>query len=373
MKKPALAFALGALAGYLAWSRSGRAGHMDPSPLYLAAAESFGNDRKRGNLVGIQPYVEPRDYVSAERFHTKLNGYLAAAEGKGWLGDKTVVVLPEYVGTWLVLEGEKRGALTAPKVAAALSTVALSNLPQIARRLPFAPADDALRYSLFRMKADKMAATYHSVFSALACRYAVTIVAGSILLPAPEVREGRLVVNSGPLYNVSVVYRPTGRPHDQIVRKVYPVPEEAAFVTPGNEADLPVFETPAGRLGVLVCADAWFPGPYGVLRQQGAEIIAVPSYAFPDDHWREPWGGYQANAPTPGDAAVPGQLTAGQAWLKYALPGRIGAAGAHAGVNVFLRGWLWDLGSDGHTIMVRRSKVFEGAHVEGAAITNMWL
>ena len=346
---------------------------MDRSPLYLAAAESFGNARNVA-LVGIQPYVEPRGTMLWRTLlHEVCNGYMAAAEEKGWLGDKTVVVFPEYVGTWLCSGREARCAQGPNGALAALSTVALSNLPQIARRLPFSPADDALRYSLFRMKAKKMAATYHSVFSALACRYAVTIVAGSIPLPAPEVRERRLVVNSGPLYNVSVVYRPNGRPHDQIVRKVHPVPEESAFVTPGNEADLPVFETPAGRLGVLVCADAWFPGPYSVLRQQGAEIIAVPSYAFGDNHWGEPWGGYQANAPTPGDAAVTGELTAGQAWLKYALPGRIGAAGAHAGVNVFLRGWLWDLGSDGHTIMVRRGKVFEGAHVEGAAITNMWL
>lgn len=68
-----------------------------------------------------------------------------------------------------------------------------------------------------------------------------------------------------------------------------------------------------------------------------------------------------------------GRLTEGQAWLKYSLPGRLRSSGANWGLTVFLRGALWDLGSDGHTIVVDGPAVTEAKHVSGAALVNCWL
>lgn len=33
--------------------------------------------------------------------------------------------------------------------------------------------------------------------------------------------------------------------------------------------DLPVFETPVGKLAVLICADSWFPEQYKALKEKG--------------------------------------------------------------------------------------------------------
>ena len=395
----ALALCTAAVSGYFIWSRSGRIVPGEVGPLYLEAVAEYGEDRGRGNLLGIQTYMVPHDYASRETFYGKLNGYMAEARARGWLTPRTIVVFPEFLGTWLVLQGEKTDAFAAEDSQTALKQVVLADLPAFLRYLPFAAADDAVKYSLFRMKAAGMAATYDAVFSRLAREYGVTIVAGSIVLPGPEVVDGHLHIHDGPLYNVSVVYRADGSPYEPVVRKAFPTPEETPFVAAGNETDLPVFDTPAGKLGVLICADSWFPGPYEVLKQQGVELIAVPSYAATDDHWDKAWGGYmrlpnaatQQGTPTPedvlsGDSA---ELSSREAWLKHAMAGRLPSSGARAGVNVFLRGCLWDLGADGHTIMVLNGsaagsggstgsandgqKVFEGEHVEGAALANLWL
>lgn len=375
MKGGAKAAALVAAAAgaYAIWRKAGRGLPPSPPDLRLDGYAEAGSDRGRGNLLGVQPYMLPDDYASEERFRAKLNGYLDAARQRGWLSEKTIVVLPEDLGLWLVAVDEKRSVYREPSVAGAAKTLALSNLLPFARHMVFSPARDRVKYSLFRMKAARLSAIYGRVLSGLARTYRVTVVGGSFLLPSPRVHRGRLHAGRGRLYNVCPVYRPDGRPHEKLTLKAYPVPDESPFVAAAT-ADPPVYHTPAGRLGVLICVDAWFAEPYDALRRQEAQIVAVPSYAFPNDHWFKPWGGY-VHLERPADVAETdvGALAAGQAWVRYALPGRIGASGARYGMNVFLRGRLWDMGSDGHTIAVADGEVIEARHVDGASLTNVWL
>jgi N-carbamoylputrescine amidase len=68
-------------------------------------------------------------------------------------------------------------------------------------------------------------------------------------------------------------------------RKTHLWDREKLLYEPGR--DLPVFDTPVGRVGVLICYDAWFPEAARTLALRGAEIICVPSNA-PDDWVPEP-------------------------------------------------------------------------------------
>jgi predicted amidohydrolase len=350
----------------------------DESTAYLHLQEiaEYGTDTRRGNLLGVQPFMVPVDYASEERFYARMDGFLAVARQRGWLNEKTIVVFPEYIGTWLVAAGEKPRVYQAESIARAMQTLVLSHPLSFVRVLPFAfaRAKDAVKYSLFRMKAARMAEIYHAVFSGLAKKHGVTIVAGSIVLPSPEIRDGKLEIGDGELYNVSVVYRPDGAPYEDVVRKVFPIGTELPFTTQASAADLPVFDTPAGRVGVLICADSWYPSPYEVMQAKGADLAAVPSYLAPDGIWDTPWRGYDgAPAPDDVDARDVNKISEGEAWLKYALAGRMAGAGIQHGINVFLRGGVWDLGSDGHTVVVRERTVVEAKHVAGAAIINSWL
>lgn len=51
------------------------------------------------------------------------------------------------------------------------------------------------------------------------------------------------------------------------------VNDEKFYFKPGN--GFAVFDTPAGRIGILVCLDRWFPEAWRVLALRGAEVICV--------------------------------------------------------------------------------------------------
>jgi len=50
---------------------------------------------------------------------------------------------------------------------------------------------------------------------------------------------------------------------------------ERDYFTPGEE--LKVFDTPLGKIGIMICYDAGFPEAARILRRQGADLILCPS------------------------------------------------------------------------------------------------
>ncbi len=268
-----------------------------------------GSDQGRGNLVGVQPCVVAEDYASETAFRARMAGYLEAAERAGWLNPRSVVVFPEYTGTWLVAADEAPSVYHAASSAQAMRTLALRRPFAFLKTWLSSAENDRLTASLFRLKAAPAAGIYQRVFGGLARQFGVSIVAGSILLPEPGVQDGVVTPGSGRLYNVSAVFQPDGRAHPRLVRKAFPISSEQPFISAGRVEDLPVFDTPAGRLGVLVCADSWFPAAYLAIQPARVDMIAVPSYISSNDAWDQPWQGYNgAQAPVgcrPGGRANP--------------------------------------------------------------------
>lgn len=54
----------------------------------------------------------------------------------------------------------------------------------------------------------------------------------------------------------------------------------------------PVFETPLGRIGMLVCMDISYPEAMGMLRAQGADLILLPAAWKEFDNWRDQWDAF---------------------------------------------------------------------------------
>jgi predicted amidohydrolase len=92
---------------------------------------------------------------------------------------------------------------------------------------------------------------------------------------------GYTEAGAGALYSSAVCVSGDGVLGHQ--RKVHLPPAERFAYTPGER--FAAFETPAGRLGMLLCYDKLFPEATRALALDGAEIVCCPS-AWPVDRHR---------------------------------------------------------------------------------------
>lgn len=357
------------------WAQSDRIKSTEPTPLKLENIEVIGKDSLKGNLLGIQPYLQPADYANETTFYNKLSGYLTEAKKNRFLNNKTIVVFPEYTGTWLVAVNEKASVYSASTVNNAITKVVLTHPLSFIKNYFGAPAEDKAKYAVFLMKAEEMASIYERVFSKLAKEFEVTIVGGSIVLPEPSVStSGRLQIKRGNLYNICGVFGPDGKLKDPLSVKAFPINDEKIFTSAGKAQNIPVYQTSAGNLGVVICADSWYPSAYETLKNKKANLLAIPSYSAPDNLWSTKWKGYNgASAPADVSKADIGNLTEKDAWLKYSMGGRASRSAISNGINVFLRGKLWDLGDDGSVIYLKNNSTNYSKIIDGAALINVWL
>lgn len=99
-----------------------------------------------------------------------------------------------------------------------------------------------------------------------AARHGLTLVAG--------ITE----IENETLFNSAVVIGPQG--FIGVYRKMHLWDQENLYFERGN-LGFPVFETPVGRIGVLICYDGWFPEAYRLLALQGADLVCIPTNWVP--------------------------------------------------------------------------------------------
>ncbi|OLQ93952.1 hydrolase [Vibrio ponticus] len=110
-------------------------------------------------------------------------------------------------------------------------------------------------------------------FSQMAVTYNINIIAGSM----PEIRDGKL-------YNVAYLLQRDGQINAQ--DKIHITPhEEKDWVIDGGDK-VHVFETDAGKVGILICYDSEFPELGRMMAEEGVQILFVP-------FWTDTKNGYQ--------------------------------------------------------------------------------
>lgn len=361
-----------AVSAYLVWTQERPVGHY-LSDLRISLAVDQGVPADRGNLLGIQPELFPADYQSLERLHLKLAAYLQKARDQGLINDKTIVVLPEHIGTWLMVSGEKNELYQATNLKDAMNWLSASNPLLFLRALISAKGDDRIDDAYLRMKAPAMARDYQVLFGGLAKEFGVTLVAGSIALPNPSVSQGQLQIGHGALYNTSVVFDRDGLAVGQPQRQLYPIFDERGFIEPGDENTVSVVDTPAGRLGILIGSDSWYPDNYRKLNEQGAQLVAVPAFVIGRETWDKPWRGFKSVSTPPEISLKPEELSEGEAWHRLTLISQQPISQATAGMSVFLRGQFFDVGSAGQSFLSSNGQVFADGNARGARLLNVWL
>ncbi|MVM39829.1 hypothetical protein GO730_23150 [Spirosoma sp. HMF3257] len=94
----------------------------------ISHIEQFGTQSGQGNLLGIQPWMEPTDYRDGLTFRNKLAGYLKTARDSNLIiPNKTIVILPEYLGTWLVAMNEPTRVYTASTIQEAMTAMVIQH------------------------------------------------------------------------------------------------------------------------------------------------------------------------------------------------------------------------------------------------------
>ncbi|EIK93237.1 hydrolase [Pseudomonas sp. M47T1] len=360
------------LGAYAVWTQDRPAGHY-LSDLRIQVALDEGVPAERGNLLGIQPELYATDYQSLASLHRKLAAYLNHARDLGMLGPKTIVVLPEHIGTLLWARGEKDELYQAPRLAEANQWLGYSNPLLFARAWLDAKSDDRAQDTRLRMKSHSMASDYQQLFGGLAKEFGITLVAGSIILPNPQLVDGTLHVGRGSLYNISLVFAADGKPLGQPQRQLYPDFVQRRYVQPSPDPQLQVLDTPAGRLGVLIGSDSWYPANYAQLNAKGCELIAVPAALNGKDVWRESWRGNPDRRDFEQLGLKPGEVTEGEAWQRLSHASQATVSTARASISVFLRGQFWDQFSGGQSFANHDGQTHPTDDGRGARLINLWL
>ncbi|MEZ4443971.1 MAG: GNAT family N-acetyltransferase [Polyangiaceae bacterium] len=104
---------------------------------------------------------------------------------------------------------------------------------------------------------------YVDMFQELAAKSGLYIIAGS----HPVLREGEV-------RNVAHLFTPHGEVHTQDKLHVTPNERKEYGIQPGD--DLRVFDTPYGRISIVICYDIEFPELSRLLTLAGAEVLFVP-------------------------------------------------------------------------------------------------
>jgi predicted amidohydrolase len=84
--------------------------------------------------------------------------------------------------------------------------------------------------------------------------------------------------DNGCIYNTAVLIDRKGEIAGKYRKTHLPLCEAEAGVTPGNE--YPVFKTDFGTVGMIICWDHWFPETARIIRQNGAEILFIPTLGY---------------------------------------------------------------------------------------------
>ncbi|MBK9283975.1 MAG: bifunctional GNAT family N-acetyltransferase/carbon-nitrogen hydrolase family protein [Sphingobacteriaceae bacterium] len=128
---------------------------------------------------------------------------------------------------------------------------------QLLSFLPYKKPADAMR------ELHKYTPHYENLFSKLAIKYNVNIIAGS-----------HFAVENDNLYNISYLFRRDGTHEKQY--KIHITPHEKKWwgVKSGNKIN--VFNTDKGKVAILICYDSEFPELARIATSKGAKIIFVP-------------------------------------------------------------------------------------------------
>ena len=211
---------------------------------------NIGSDSGRGNILGIQPYLTAINYANIPTFKQSIRAYIVEAKKNNLINAKTIVVLPEHIGSFLFAYEEKQSVYEKPTLEEAMKAIVSANVFKYIFTYFSAPSgNDKTKYATLALKADQSVKIYWEIFGELAKEFNVTIAAGSIVLPdATRTSTGIITVKNGTLYNTAAIFNADGKVITEIDRALFPIEYLSGF-TKSFEKTLRVFNKEEATAG----------------------------------------------------------------------------------------------------------------------------
>jgi len=304
-------------------------------------------------LVAVQLEIDPAVLASGERYRAHIDDAAACAVEEAGQADQRFVVFPEIAGHLALLALAPPQAHRAKSLGTALAAAAVRRPLEVLRGVA-SSRTLAPKHAVLAALAPDAERYWRSVFGPLARRHDAYVVAGSHLRLSP----------AGDLTNASLLFAPDGR-CIAVTDKVNLVPgmEDAApgglGLARGTASELPIVDTPLGRVCTLICYDG-FSEPHTSLERfvplgpelaaRGGVVIAANPSANPWS-WDEPWPPKKLAG---GLERAPG--TRADQWSREGLRASLaGTAFARFGVTAHLVGHVLDLHFDGCSEILDRA------------------
>ncbi len=300
--------------------------------LAVTAFAAHGEE-SRVTVATVQFRVTEEVFTSIDAYRGAVEGVVASAvERHG----ADIVVLPEYLNVFLIASRFPEALEQASTIDEALHLAA--GRPATGRQRESGELPAVLRSVAEETSRDAIA-----LWQDLAATHEVTIVAGTFFVPSEAPHERGL-------RNRLIVFGPSGEIHYQ-QDKVYLTEEErrSMGIRPGALDDAETVELAGITVGFTICRDSFF------------------------DSWHEPLDGVELWI----DLRANGEPFSRDVEERFrrALPPRVRAAEAAAGVNATLTGSFLDLVWEGRSYVVDESgaRIAESKWLVGTEITTVHL
>jgi hypothetical protein len=161
------------------------------------------------NVIIIEPYFNIIDYASEEIFYEKLNEMLKSI--RHLINKNTMIIFPPKIGFWFIVINESFKIHLSSNTSIAFFRLIIEH-PFLFLKNFFITNFD-LDKSLYLTYSDKIFEVYYRIFSTLAKKYSVKILAGTNYSKMPYIKDHLLFQESNnQLYEYSILFSEEGLP-----------------------------------------------------------------------------------------------------------------------------------------------------------------